>query len=179
MATAIGLTIEEFEQLPDALARNHELIDGELVDVSGNTCEHISLRDALIELLRPFVRHHKLGKVLAEQEYAFGDNAHGPDLSFVGDSKVTLLERKRRVQRFVPDMAVEVVSENDKFNSLLVKALLYRSYGTAEVFIISIDARQIFYYSEKPTIVLDESQEFRSEQIPGFSIRISDLFAMI
>jgi len=35
MATAIGgLTIEEFEQLPNALARNHELVDGRLVDVS-------------------------------------------------------------------------------------------------------------------------------------------------
>jgi hypothetical protein len=52
-----GLTIEDFERLPDALARNHELVDGELVDVSGNTGEHNGLRDMLIVLLLPFVKH--------------------------------------------------------------------------------------------------------------------------
>jgi hypothetical protein len=36
MATATGLTIDDFERLPEALAHNHELVDGELVDVSGN-----------------------------------------------------------------------------------------------------------------------------------------------
>ena len=53
MATAIGLAIEEFEELPDALAHNHELVNRELVDVSGNTLNHNSLRDPIAELWRP------------------------------------------------------------------------------------------------------------------------------
>ena len=57
MVAVAGLTIEDFERLPDALARNHELVDGELVDVSGNTGEHNGLRDMLIVLLLPFVKH--------------------------------------------------------------------------------------------------------------------------
>jgi hypothetical protein len=65
VATAIGLTIEEFEQLPDALAHNHELVSGELVDVSRNTLGHIALRDALIVFLVPYAREHKLGWVSA------------------------------------------------------------------------------------------------------------------
>ena len=60
------LTIEDFETLPDALAHNHELVDGELIDV-----------------LVPHVREHKIGKVIAEQEYAFGEDAHGPDITFL------------------------------------------------------------------------------------------------
>ena len=85
MTTAtIGFTIEEFEQLPDVLAHNHELVDGELVDVSGNTGGHILLRDAFVELLRPHVRQHRLGLVLSEQEFDFEGNAHGPDVSFFG-----------------------------------------------------------------------------------------------
>ena len=47
MAPATGLTIDDFEQLPEALAHNHELVDGELVDVSGNTPQHNELRDSL------------------------------------------------------------------------------------------------------------------------------------
>ena len=51
MAIASGITIEEFERLPDALAHNHELVDGELVDVSGNTLYHNFLRDRLVVLV--------------------------------------------------------------------------------------------------------------------------------
>ena len=36
MASVTGITIDDFEKLPDALALNHELVDGELVEVSGN-----------------------------------------------------------------------------------------------------------------------------------------------
>jgi len=174
-----GLTIEEFEQLPDVLACNHELVDGELVDVSGNLINHNGLRDALVELMRPFVRQHKLGRIVAEQEYDFDDNAHGPDISFFGPEKMKLVEPDSRVQPFVPDLAIEVVSQNDKFETLLAKALRYRRCGTKEVFIFSIQLQQVFVFSEHSTVVLDESQEFRPEQIPGFAVRISDLLAMI
>jgi Uma2 family endonuclease len=47
MASITGLTIEDFESLPAALARNNELVDGKLVDVAGNTYAHNRLRDEL------------------------------------------------------------------------------------------------------------------------------------
>ena len=60
MASVTGLTIEDYEQLPDALAVNHELIDGKLVDVSGNTPKHNFLRDCMVALLLPFAIERKL-----------------------------------------------------------------------------------------------------------------------
>ena len=154
MATAtIGLTIEEFEQLPDVLAHNHELVDGELVDVSGNTAGHILLRDALLFLLYAYVRQHQLGLVMSEQEFDFGDNAHGPDISFMGPSKVELLDRHLRVQRFVPDLAIEIASKNDRFDALLAKVLRYRRCGTSEAWLFSIPTRHVFLYSERMTAI--------------------------
>jgi Uma2 family endonuclease len=55
MATATQLTIEDFERLPAEEAKN-ELVDGELVPVSGNTLQHNDLRDQVdlaSEALRP------------------------------------------------------------------------------------------------------------------------------
>ena len=73
MATATGITIEEFERLPNALARNHELVDGELVDVSGNTPRHNRLRDRLVTLLIAPVEGQKMGaKILLGLELFFG-----------------------------------------------------------------------------------------------------------
>ena len=65
-ATTTPLTIEDFERLPYEQTQNCELVDGELVPVSGNNPEHNEIRDLLIELSRPVVRKQGLGKVLAE-----------------------------------------------------------------------------------------------------------------
>jgi len=176
MATTTRLTIEDFEKLPDEAVKHRELVDGELIDVSGNTGEHNALRDLLISLLLPFVTQAKLGRVLSEQEYDFRGNAHAPDVSFFGPDKCELYNRKRRVQRFVPDLAIEIVSQNDTFESLMKKARRYRDCGTAEVWLLSIEGRQAYLYSEKQNVILDENEEFRSDLIPGFSIRLGTLF---
>jgi Uma2 family endonuclease len=175
MAAATGLTIDDFELLPDDLAHNHELVDGELVDVSGNNPQHNLLRDLLARLLGMYAEERQFGLVITEQEYNFGGNAHGPDVTFVSASKRPLLNMKLRVQRFVPDLAIEIVSTNDTLEKLVQKAQRYRQCGTREVWIFSVETRQIFLYSERRRAILDENDEFRPEPIPGFAIRIGDL----
>ena len=179
MATIPRLTVDDFEKLPDALALNHELDDGELVKVSGNTADHNFLRDLLIALLLPFTKERKLGKVVSEQEFQFGDNAYGPDIAFVSAGRAHLLNGALRVQRFVPDLAIEIVSQHDTFNVLMKKAQRYRKYGTKEVWIFSMDLREAQVYSEQRRVMLDENEQFSSDLIPGFSIRIGDLFDRI
>jgi Uma2 family endonuclease len=76
------LTIDDFEKLPQEQVHYRELVDGELVDVSGNTGNHNQLRDLLIALLLAYVKEHKLGRIVSEQEYQFDKNAHGPDVTF-------------------------------------------------------------------------------------------------
>src|SRR5436190_20004685 len=126
MATQTSLTIEDFERLPADAVRNRELVDGELVDVSGNTPRHNLVRDDLLDFLRAWLAPGNAGLFIAEQEFDFLGNAHGPDLSFLGPEKVVLLNPDRRVQRFVPDLAVEIASANETYNSLLRKKDRYR-----------------------------------------------------
>jgi len=170
------LTIDDFERLPDELAYYHELVDGELVDVSGNTLGHNQLRDLLIMMLLFYVKEHKLGRVVGEQEYDFGGNAHGPDVSFFVSEKFGLADDKKRVQRFVPDLAIEIVAETDTFAKLVKKVDRYRKCGTKEAWILDIDSRRAFLFAEERDAVLREDQQFQSSLIPGFSIRIGDLF---
>jgi len=54
------LTIDDFERLPAEVAENHELVDGELIDVSG--------------ILRVTI----YCVIIAEQEFDFLGNAYGP-----------------------------------------------------------------------------------------------------
>jgi Uma2 family endonuclease len=170
-----GLTIEDFERLPDELVKDRELVSGELVDVSGNTPRHNRLRDLLVALLIPRVEP-ELGLIIAEQEFEFEGNAHGPDVAFIHASKAHLLDPERRVQLFAPDVAIEVASRSDSFEGLMEKASRYRRCGTAEVWILSPKTRQAFVQSAERQSVLDEDQRFESRWIPGLSIGLRELF---
>ncbi len=179
MQAVSPLTIDDFEKLPDELAHNHELVDGALVDVSGNTIDHNYLRDLLTSLLSSHVKERKLGRVVSEQEYQFDRNAYGPDVSFFGPKKVKLVNRKLRVQRFVPDLAIEIVSENDTFKKLVTKVDRYRKCGTKEAWIFDIDSRRAFLFSDEREAVLNENHNFESTLVPGFAVRLKDLFDQI
>ena len=65
MASVTRLTIDDFERLPDELAEGHELVDGELVDVSGNTPKHGRIQGLLFALFFFFVRERRLGDLRA------------------------------------------------------------------------------------------------------------------
>jgi Uma2 family endonuclease len=76
----------------------------------------------------------------------------------------------------VPDLAIEIVSANDTFRKAGQKRRsVIAQCGTQEVWIFSVETRQIFLYSERRRAILDENDEFRPEPIPGFAIRIGDL----
>jgi Uma2 family endonuclease len=176
MAVAQKLTIEDFEKLPDELAHNHELEDGTLVDVSGKVPAHIRFRDYLAARMLMQIEGQGLGLVLAEQEYQFGDNAYGPDISFFRPGKKALLNRNRRVQLFVPDLAIEIVSKNDTFTSIVRKARRYIQYGTQEVWVFFIPSREVYFYSAAQDLILRDHERFESPLIPGFQVQLAELF---
>ena len=137
VATTTGLTIDDFERLPQDAVKHRELVDGELVDVSGNNPFHNMLRDRLIALFLHWIATSGTGMAIAEQEYDFLSNAHGPDITWFGAEKLPLLDYSKRVQRFVPDLAIEIASANNSYDELIRKKNRYRSAGTAEVWLIS------------------------------------------
>jgi Uma2 family endonuclease len=175
-ATTSLLTLEDFERLPAEMAENRELVDGELVDVSGNTPVHNFLRDYLIATLRPFVADHGLGRVISEQDFDFEGNAHGPDVSFFSPAKALLVNRKKRVQRFVPDLAVEIASESDTYEGLMRKKDRYLRAATSEVWLISPESCEVAIYTQGVCRILRGADAITSDLLPGFSIIVERLF---
>ena len=103
-------------------------------------------------------------------------NAHGPDLSFFGTGKQSLVDLDRRVQRFVPDLAIEIASESDTYDGLLRKKERYRRAGTAEVWLMSVQNREIARYAERQDRILRAKDVLSTELLPGFSIAVEELF---
>jgi Uma2 family endonuclease len=177
VATRTHLTIDDFERLPPDAVRNRELVDGELVDVSGNTRIHNKLRDRLTMLLLNWLRAGHSGDVIAEQEYEFLGNAHAPDVSFSTPEKLRFADDHKRVQRYVPDLAVEIASPNDTYDQLLRKKDRYLEAGTPEVWLISTESCEVMIYNTHGGRILRSGDVLTSALLPGFTIAIDDLFA--
>lgn len=170
------LTFDDFENLPDEQADYKELVDGELVDVSGNNGGHNKLKAELLFRLILFAKQKNLGLAITEQEFAFGSNAHGPDIALIATAKMGLFDEKKRIQRYVPDFAIEIVSPNDRWRTLMDKVLRYREYGTSEVWIFDHEAKRALVFSQNRETVLGEADDFAPEQLPGLVIPLRELF---
>jgi Uma2 family endonuclease len=176
VATTTSLTIDDFERLPADAVRHRELVDGELIDVSGNTARHNMTRDRLLWHLMAWADAQCAGMVIAEQDYDFLGNAHGPDVSFFGPEKQALLDLYKRVQRFVPDLAIEVASASDTYDSLLRKKERYRRAGTTEVWLISAENAEIAIYGPEQDRILRDGHLLTSKLLPGFALAVDELF---
>jgi Uma2 family endonuclease len=75
------------------------------------------------------------------------------------------------------DLAIEIVSANDLYDSLGRKRTRYRTCGTSEVWIVSPRPREALVYSDRGVRLLHETDELSTELIPGFRMLVSDLFA--
>ena len=176
MATTTSLTIDDFERLPADVVEHRELVDGKLIDVSGNTPLHNKIRDRLLSRLLVWAEANAAGDVISEQEYDFLGNAHGPDVSFFGREKQALLDNYKRVQRFVPDLAIEVASASDTYDSLLRKKDRYRRAGTTEVWLISAGNAEIRIYRPDHDRILHAGHTLTSELLPAFALAVNELF---
>jgi Uma2 family endonuclease len=176
MATGTLLTIDDLERLPAEIVEHHELVDGELVDVGLNTEEHLSIQGHLVEVLQPVARMRKLGKIYFELGYDFLGNVHCPDVSFIGSEKLASVDPKKRVQRFVPDLAIEIASESDTYRGLLRKIERYLKAGTKEVWLISSDPRHVRICGPDLDRTLRGKDVVSTALIPGFSITVDELF---
>ena len=170
------LTIDDYERLPAEQARNHELVGGELVPEPGNTLQHNETKTSLIALLRPIVLERRAGTIISSQAFDFKGDALGPDISFFRPDKRPLVDRGKRVQRFVPDLAIEIVSADDMWASIFGRKERYRSCGTEDVWLISPDSREVLVFSARGDRILREDAVLSTELIPGFQIPVKLLF---
>lgn len=157
-----------------------ELVDHTLVEKAMGFRESI-LASCLIELLRPFVRSHKLGLISGEQgTYELSGLVRIPDVAFVSWER--LPGRKipeEPIPDVVPDLAIEVWSKTNTVAEMHRKRRDYFEAGVRLVWEVQPHVRRVRVYSG-----IDEFRELTAADtltgdpvLPGFSLPIADLFA--
>ena len=178
MATKTGLTIEQFDQLPDIEGILYELNEGEIVTMTTPMPRHNLVRDNVARLLGNFVEARKLGRVFVENGYQLSrDTVRIPDVSFVPSDKMRDLDLDKRIQR-APALAVEVVSPTDLAQDLKHKVKQYLAAGAKAVWVFYPKTREVeVFRSNGESYVRGEHETLEDPDIlPGFSLDLKSVF---
>jgi len=178
-ATQAASTAEQLLHSP-GLGR-WELIRGELRMMSPAGFEHGYLVVQVTLPLADFVKQHGLGIVIgAETGFHIGhdpDTVLAPDVGFVGAERVPPALTKGFFQG-PPDLAVEVISPEDRASEVLAKTRAWLAAGCRMVWVVDPETRTVSVHrSSKDVAVLEESDQLTGEDVvPGFSLPVIEIF---
>ncbi|MDQ3332686.1 MAG: Uma2 family endonuclease [Planctomycetota bacterium] len=160
----------------------YELVRGELVEKEMSE-ESTAIVGWLVHLLAGFIVPRRLGLVMPEQTYrcfpSDPNRVRRPDISFLNAKKRPPGPLTFGHTPDAPDLAVEVVSAGDGAYDLEEKLADYRSAGIPLIWVVFPNRRTVHVYaggSEIPEILHDSDLLTGGDILPGFSVKISELF---
>jgi Uma2 family endonuclease len=172
------VTVDEFWE--DYAGKPYELVHGRILEVTPTGFAHGATTRRVAALLRIFVDRNKLGEVLgAETGFQLDQyTLRGADCAYISREKVQALTEPEKYVPFAPDLAVEVVSPNDKAHEIRDKVTLYRTAGTRLVWIIYPSLRKVdVYLPDGTSQEIDEVGVLDGgDVLPGLRIAVADLF---
>lgn len=176
------VTAEELLRMPDDGFR-YELVKGELRKMPPAGNEHGYRAAEIASELRNHVKANGLGRVYAAETgfliHADPDTVRAPDAAFISRER---LERVGPVGGYwpgAPDLAVEVVSPNDRHTDVVEKALDWLDAGCRMVLVVDPKQHTVTVYRSREDIrILTESDTInRADVLPGFSLPVTEIFA--
>ena len=171
------MTAEELMNLDDDSMR-HELIKGELLTMPPPGFSHGRISANLSFLLMQHVRANQLGDLCAETGYHLEtdpDTVLGPDVSFVASDRI---QRPDGYFPGPPDLAVEVLSPSDRKGKVEYKLSLWLELGTRSVWLVNPRRRTVeVCKATGERILFHETDELIDDTVPGFRVKVSEVFA--
>ncbi len=172
-------TAEQLLHAPD-LGRC-ELVRGELITMSPSGFEHGRIVVAVTGPLAAYLKANPLG-VLAGAETGFHiardpDTVRAPDVAFVRAERVPAAPFKGFFPG-APDLAVEVLSPDDRAGEVLAKVQDWMEAGCRRVWIVDPRTRTVTVYRSLGEIVALRENETLGEDelLPGFQLRVGEIF---
>lgn len=134
--------------------------------------------------LRNFVKRHNLGRVTGEGGYLLAEDpdlVRAPDTAWLSrDRRERDSDRQSGYFKGAPDLAVEVVSRNDRDTDIAAKVADYLAAGSQRVWVVRPQQRTVTVHrgSDSHTYGLAEtlSSDDAGFPVAGFALRVADIF---
>lgn len=182
MATQLRtMTADELLAMPEDGIRR-ELVEGELREMTPPGERHGDAVQNINRSLDAHVHARRLGRVRPEIGYlleANPDTVRAPDLSFVRTDRLSADGPAPGFYRGAPDLAIEVVSPNDRYNEVRTKVREYLAAGTAMVLVVDPEDQTVSVYRpERAPLELVEADVIDGQDVvPGWRLPVREIFA--
>jgi Uma2 family endonuclease len=176
------LTYEDYLLFPDD-GKRHELIQGDHYMTPAPSTQHQRISRNLVIALGAFVRLHRLGEVFdAPCDVKLSDeDVVQPDLLFVAAAHSAIVTEANI--EGVPDLVVEILSDNTRKKDEVTKRKLYERFGVPEYWIVDpvLETIKVFRlndqrYDRVAELSVESSDRLTTPLLPQFSLLLSDLF---
>ncbi len=174
------VTAQELLEIPDDGLRR-ELVRGEVRQMAPAGFRHGRISSEVAASLAWFVRANDLGVVAAETGFKIADNpdtVRAPDVAFVSQGRIETAEETTGYWPGAPDLAVEVISPNDRFAEVEEKIADWLGAGTRMVVVINPRGRTVTVrLPEREVEILSDGEALDGgDVVPGWTLSVSDLF---
>lgn len=174
------LTAAEFAKLPDPPdGSKQELVKGRIVQMPPPRARHGELQLEIGARLREHVKPNRLGWVVTESGVVLDtdpDTVRGPDVSFYSITRVP--QRQQGYFEIPPDLAVEVLSPDDRRPKVLAKIREHIDAGVTVVWLVDPDTTVVTVYTGNMRGVEHHAGDTLDggDVLPGFTCPVADLF---
>jgi Uma2 family endonuclease len=185
LSTEQALHIDEFIQIYNEAP--FEWIDGERIPIVLGIARHVNTIRALRKILEAYAQKHNLGEVYTEAPFVLeykADWVNGsrvPDLIFFRSKrfekyKTDVLDWQDKPFVLVPDLAIEVVSPNDRFSIINKKVNRYLDDGVELVWVLDPQEHNVYVHQQGQTQILGKDDTLDGASVlPNLKIVIKDV----
>ncbi len=175
------VTAEQLYKLPDDGSR-HELLRGTLVSEPVPSRLHGRTVTRLAKLLSNYVDARRLGVVYTgDTGFILArdpDTVRGPDVAFLSAARERETKHEAPYIPGAPDLAIEVLSPNDRMSEVLGKVSDYLAAGCRLVWLVhpALEEVRIFRTPFAPRVVAGDEALEGEDVLPGFTVIVSEIF---
>jgi len=171
------MTIEEVSRLPKD-GYKYELIGGE-VRMTPAGLQHERIGGDLYFEIRKYLEKQPIGHLYGSSAgyQLSSDDLLSPDISFVRLDRLPGGQDPEGYADFAPDLAVEIVSPNDRLTEIEEKVQLYLRHGTRLVWVINPRLRSAtVYHPDGAARLLRADDALNGEDVlPGFTCPLAGI----
>jgi Uma2 family endonuclease len=171
------VTVDELERLWTTLPYPAELYNGRVVYKMANYA-HGKIQTNLIRLLGKYLDNHPIGDIVCETNFRLWDERPNesriPDVCFVAKDRVP--QNMRRFPAMSPDLAVEIVAEDDSYKKISEKVKAYLQQGAKMVWVIYASTREVLVCTAKGKHYAQDVLT-APEVLPEFELPVQEIFA--
>jgi Uma2 family endonuclease len=174
------VTAEELERLPGDDNR-YELVEGRLVRMSPVGYQHGKVVIRIGFLLNRHLERRPEGVVVTEVGFKLAsrpDTVRAPDIAFIRRDRVPSPD-VRGFLAGAPDVAIEVLSPEDRPSDMRAKVNEYLTRGVSVVVVVDPEQEVVSTYRpSSPPIVTRAADEVvdLGDAVPGFRCRLREIF---